>query len=176
MRRQKRKADTIQLNFVEPTKSKRIAIRKVSFSLEGGVNKATQVQAERQLNSSNEANPEHDPLIDFTLGFDANLPLDEVDNIIDGCGSSAHTARKLKAAEAWTEIRAQFVPTLVEVSGFPSQLTLCSFCESSIANVRCAECGVSAFLCEECAVQLHGKINKFHNPLLWKVSMSLYTN
>ena len=81
----------------------------MSLSLEGGANKCTQVEAERQLNSGNVADPEHDLPI---VGSDVLHPLDEVDNT--SCDSSAHTARNLKAAEAWSEIKAQFVPILVE--------------------------------------------------------------
>ena len=81
----------------------------------------------------------------------------------------AHMARKIKAAEVLREMKLMFVPTLVELSGFPNKATVCSICESTTTTVKCPECSVSAFLCEKCAVLLHSTINMFHNPLLWKV-------
>ncbi len=49
-------------------------------------------------------------------GFDASTP------------EKDHTHRKMKAVEAWNDIRPSLVSSLIVMSGFPSLPMLCVFC------------------------------------------------
>ena len=169
MRRQKRKPDEIELNFVQSNpKRKSISVKKVSYPFAEPSEERLEARS-----STVSTQPTWAPTITASsslpdLDFTAHDSYAPSSKQLD-----SHTLRKSKAAEAWNEIRPNLVPTLIDVSGFPSQPIPCLFCKSSDASVWCKDCSASAFLCEECTIRLHSDINIFHNPLLWKVMSKL---
>ena len=82
--------------------------------------------------------------------------------------SGTYKERKDKAAEAWADIRLKILPTIISGLGFKG--STCIFCETNLSCIWCPDCGSNAYLCEECAIQLHKNINLFHSPLLWMVT------
>ena len=173
MRRQKRKPDSIQLNFVESLPKRRsVQIRRVTYSLSPSApQEAARSGIEAGTSSSTACSGSgYDSLQD---DFHLQEHLLGCESLLDPVNSSqydSHTKRKEKAAEAWAEIRSKLVPAMISTLGFPNE-TACVFCKCSNASVWCKDCGALAYLCEQCTRRLHTNINLFHSPLLWKVRL-----
>ena len=174
MRRQKRNPDNIQLNFVEslPKRGRSLQIRRVSYPLDKLSIEPASTGGSGVSSASSIPDDDTDafgcalPHGCDGLGSDP-VPLESSTGRTSNYGES-HTERKEKAARAWAELRPNLVPAVISASGFPLDV-MCAFCKSSSANIWCKDCGASAYLCEECTQKLHGDINLFHSPLLWKV-------
>lgn len=160
MIRQKRKPDSIKVNFVQsvPGKRKSVKIKPVSYPF-NALNSSPSVPSN---STSSSVAVESDPSFE-----DAYLPSELLDNFDQG-KPGTHRVRKEKAAEAWAEIRSKIVPAMMSTLGFPNQ-GVCIFCKSTSIAVWCPDCGSNAYLCKECAKNLHEEINIFHSPMLWKV-------
>lgn len=162
MKRQKRKASSLKLNFVQPLnpKKKTIGIKRVSVLF-------------TNRNPSNHSDPSDGNSSKFASTISAGSPdlMDDQDPPGDGLPmtTESHTQRKSKAVEVWSEIRPALLSSFTAVFGFPDHPTACVFCTTREASVWCPDCGSYSYLCVECAEKLHKSINLFHNPLLWKV-------
>lgn len=168
MKRQKRRPDSIELNFVEShPKRKSVKIKRVSYSLARPTQEApsaTSATCASTLCSSASSDLCETP---SNFGEPFNLQGD-TSFCFNTKPRESHTERKQKAAEAWAEVRGKLHPLMISVSGFPRD-KMCVFCNCSSARVWCRDCGAGGYLCEACTSRLHSGINLFHSPLLWKV-------
>lgn len=169
MRRQKKKPDTVQLNFVEtvPGKRRSVAIKRVNYPVTAASSSPTPVS------SASLFNPRDDDSFSDALSPPPFSELSGPSTSLVEPQPDSYTRRKEKSAEAWGEIRSTFVPTSVWTLGFPLSST-CIFCNCADACVRCSDCGPNAYLCGECTTKLHKDINHSHCPMLWKESEKMY--
>ena len=167
MRRQKRKPDTVRLNYVEshPRKRRSVRLRTETYSLASIPPGPSQQNTCTSSSSSFPPDDSSCAVIDYQCSSDS---LPDTSHCYTDRNFEAHTTRRERAAKAWSEVRGLITPTIVSTMGFPKQAT-CVFCKKSEAYVWCKECGSCAYFCEECAMKLHTNINIFHSPLLWKV-------
>ena len=151
MRRQKRKPDTVRLNYVEshPRKRRSVRLRTETYSL---------ARIPSQQNTCTSSS------IDYQCSSDS---LPDTSHCYIDRNFEAHATRRERAAKAWSDVWGPTTSTIVRTMGFPKQAT-CVFCKNSEAYVWCKECGSCAYFCEECAMKLHTNINIFHSPLIWK--------
>lgn len=82
-----------------------------------------------------------------------------------------HEMKKEKAAEQWSSLRGTLVVAFREQL-VPPQSPTCSICGIE-ATVRCADCGVDVYFCEECGRRSHGERLIYHLLETWKVSIAV---
>jgi len=147
MHRQKKKPDSVKLNFVRSREGRRrgITIESVRYPL-------CQTPSVQQTGS---IEPSHDRTDDLYAECESEVHEQSV----------FHKHRKERAAEAWAEVRTKVFTGLVLGSGFLKG-AVCVFCTSPSAHVWCPDCGANAYFCEQCATKLHSSFNIFHSPLL----------
>ena len=147
--RKKKQPDTLRVNFVQPSVSKKgrmVKIKPVSYSF---------------------TPPSVSPSI-----TPAPTPISTYDAPLTSCSASFyqddvdHTSRKEKSSEAWFNIRPKLVPAMVSGSGFPASNQLCVFCGQNPVSVWCPDCGPLAYLCE-----VFSKIALFFVELLLLISV-----
>lgn len=85
---------------------------------------------------------------------------------------SAHENRRIQEQIKWNEFRDRIVDVAIEDSYLPN--CSCVWCHKTTAVVKCSYCGPKAFLCLECARNLHSTINSYHVLELWKVHVQYY--
>ena len=145
-----RRRNRVTLNVVRPRKKKNFVIEKVDAPVK-----------------VKPADPSRPPL----------LSPDQIDAETSCRTATAHTAdtesesvftrRKLKAVEAWEELRRSTLRAAVESMCLPD--VLCYNCNGNPAEVRCVQCGPTAFFCQHCTISLHTTVRLSHTPEIWKV-------
>lgn len=110
---------------------------------------------------------------DRTLNGISDTDIDLAPENTDSFDSSAeisttHTQRKLKLAEKWKELRNRATTAVVEGSCLPSSCICCQ-CGTKTADIRCLQCGPSAYFCSSCIVTTHRASLFHHYPEVWKV-------
>ena len=153
MIRRKKKPDCIRVNFVQSASSKRrrIKIKHVSYP----------------INWTPSALHTPSPTCDLSGDGEEDSGGETERPVAAHLGS--HRVRKEKAAEAWAEVRPKITSAIISSLGFQNGC-VCVFCNSSPASIWCPDCASTAYFCEDCAIKLHGVINIFHSPLIWKAS------
>ena len=90
----------------------------------------------------------------------------EVNSDGDGQELSAHTIRKERLSQRWTELRSNIYETMIKRQALPDEAK-CYVCGDPA--VRCQQCG-PFYLCSDCCTTLHNDKQNFHHfPELWKV-------
>lgn len=173
MKRQKRRPDRIELNFVEShPKRKCLKIKRVSYSLARPTQEGSNSPSTTSATCTSMCSSASSSLCEIPSNFGRDDELFDFQGETSSCFNTkpreSHTERKQKAAEAWAEVRGKLHPLMISVSGFPKD-KMCVFCKCSSARVWCRDCGADGYLCEACTSRLHSGINLFHSPLLWKV-------
>ncbi len=85
--------------------------------------------------------------------------------------------KKMKEIEHWNDARDKIKRSFIESQCMPQaqRCILChdkSSCEfgANVAETRCLDCGMDAFMCIECCLKYHRRWNKFHFIEMWEVS------
>ena len=167
--RRKKKADSVEVHFVEKKLKKGVKVRKVKypFTVVPTTSSTARSPASNVVGGDGEG-PSSNVDCNGQDLYHSSYSTHEVGRPVSGC-TNTYRARKEKAAEAWAEIRQSIVESFISGLAFHKDC-ICVFCNKYPATIFCPDCGTNAYLCESCTTELHEVINQFHTPLIWKAS------
>lgn len=150
-----RRRNRVTLNVVRSRKKKDFVIEKVDAPV--------------QVKPADSSRPPPPPQVPDQVDAEPQTSLSEPAPAYaaDTEPESVFTRRKLKAVEAWEELRRSTLRAAVESMCLPD--VLCCNCDENPAEVRCMQCGPTAFFCQHCTISLHKTVRLSHTPEIWKV-------
>ena len=83
---------------------------------------------------------------------------------------SLYSMKQRVAADAWEAVRKKLRDACIESTPLPDE-QLCIHCSMVEAQMWCRRCGACAYFCKECWSSCHAKLNIFHTPVTWEVSV-----
>ena len=109
--------------------------------------------------------PSLDSVNDVSDAPEADMEFESQDIEESSDLETAHTKRKLKLANNWSEIRESAYATMI--STYALRDAKCFLCQAP-AIIRCIQCGPH-LMCLQCCIQAHSVHNIHHYPEVWKV-------
>ena len=85
--------------------------------------------------------------------------------------SSIYSIKQQSTAAAWEPLRTRLLQCGVEEQSMAEDKE-CNRCNSTVATIRCLDCGPRVYYCPKCCIESHS-LNWFHKPEIWQVSAEL---
>ena len=162
--RKRKLPSRIELNLIS-TETKTRLYRKVSLPAVNPVSSTRGCQEQ----SCQDANQSHNSSAEGYYDHAEHMEHSLID--ATSLGSQLHSDRQKSTVKEWDSIRENNIRFCVANQTFPVD-QLCIMCLPNVAKavIFCQDCSNIAYYCETCAIQLHERVNCYHNMLLWVVS------
>ena len=114
---------------------------------------------------------QHDVQIELQTDNEQFMPeLDDAERSEEGDineTTSLYYQKVEKKQRAWEELRCEALRKIFQFAGQKS--CLCVSCGKEDASFRCQDCAHAAMFCEECVLNMHRRVNLYHNVEVLRV-------
>lgn len=80
---------------------------------------------------------------------------------------TGHELESKASAAGWESIRRELRAAVTEMASMPLS-QVCLYC-STLASIKCKQCGPKGFYCHGCFVACHSNVNMYHVAEKWEV-------